>query len=193
MSSNTQTSTPLNLMDTNAPESQTHKASKVRSWAKLNFFTKKSDNLYVCKKCYIDVKTYNNSSKRLIDHLKNVHKITKQDALLSKFDAAKKRKLDFDDDSDFDEEIIEDNNNTPTNDKSSAKQKENINKKLINFILRNNLSFNLVESEEFQELFDAVRPGFYSLPCRQTVRNTFLPKMVKFKKKNFILYYSLFY
>ncbi|CAF0789754.1 unnamed protein product [Brachionus calyciflorus] len=55
-----------------------------------------------------------------------------------------------------------------TSEKISSKQIESINKKLLNIILGNNLSFKIVESNEFQELFDSVRSGSYKLPCPQT-------------------------
>ena len=47
--------TPMNSLDHNNQESQPRKSNKVRSWGKIQYFTKKEDDLYVCSKCYIEV------------------------------------------------------------------------------------------------------------------------------------------
>ncbi|RNA33280.1 hypothetical protein BpHYR1_021262 [Brachionus plicatilis] len=49
--------------------------------------------------------------------------------------------------------------------------------KLISFIIANNLSFNIINSEEFQELLDTIKSHYYKLPCRQTLRYMMLPEM----------------
>ncbi|CAF1096031.1 unnamed protein product [Brachionus calyciflorus] len=123
----------------------------------------------------------------LIDHLKIQHKITKDDDPNEK-ENRKRRRLDFDEDSDEgnDGRTTEKENTLQKEpkEKLSSKQKEIINKKLLNFIIKQNLSFNIVESDDFQEFIEAIRSDFYILPCRQTVRNSYLPKMVENVKKS---------
>ena len=80
--------------------------------------------------------------------------------------------------SDFDSDESDDCENQSQVYTCSRKKMDQINDKLIKFILNNNLSFNLVESEDFQSFIDSVRKNFYKLPCRQSVRNTLLFGMV---------------
>ncbi|RMZ99161.1 hypothetical protein BpHYR1_006729 [Brachionus plicatilis] len=72
---------------------------------------------------------------------------------------------------------------------------EKINEKLISFIIANNLPFNIVNSEEFQELLDTIKSHYYQLPCRQTLKYKLLPEMflfyLKSKKRKFIKFNEL--
>ena len=113
----------------------------------------------------------------LIEHLKNIHDINK-DSMNDFTENVKKIRLDFDYSTD-DENNNEASVNETANDKLSTKQLININEKLMRLILKKNLSFNIVDCQELQDLLDAIRPSFYKLPCRQTVRNTLLPKLVR--------------
>lgn len=195
MSSNNKT--PLNCVTNNADTTNGRKSIAPRSWAKIKYFTKQENNMYICNKCFKEVKTYNNSSKQLIDHLKDEHHITKDSEPDVIKESAKKRRLDFDDDDEdsnntkhvlldtINDENKDSSNNENQNDeqkseKINSKKKDLINQKLVAFIIKNNLSFNLVESEEFQDFIEAIRPGYYKLPCRQTLRNSLLPKLVNF-------------
>ncbi|RNA36184.1 zinc finger BED domain-containing 1-like [Brachionus plicatilis] len=52
-----------------------------------------------------------------------------------------------------------------------------LHQKLIKFIIACNLPFNITDSDDFQELIDAIKDEYYKLPCRQTLRHTLLPEM----------------
>ena len=54
---NSKNSTPLTTVNNNNPESQNRKSIKLRSWGKIQYFTKKEDNVFDCTKCFSEVKT----------------------------------------------------------------------------------------------------------------------------------------
>ncbi|CAF0964660.1 unnamed protein product [Brachionus calyciflorus] len=108
MSSNN--NTPISDVTNSSSELKTRKVIEPRSWAKVRYFTKNSDNSFNCSLCFKVVKTYNNSSKMLIEHLKILHDVNKE-SLYEDPGSVKKRRLDFDDSSEDDDKIIETNVN----------------------------------------------------------------------------------
>lgn len=159
---------------TGSSESRKRKSIQKRSWCWSYFLT--SSGLPVCKICSEQVKTYNSSTTELIKHLEK-HKIyenTNQSSL-----RPKKIRLDFC--SDFDSDSSDDEETDENYSISKQSKFDNINRKLMAFILSNNLPFNIVESDEFQEFINSIKKNFYKLPTRQTVRNSYLFQMVFIK------------
>ncbi|CAF1106996.1 unnamed protein product [Brachionus calyciflorus] len=170
MNSNDTSNTPN--FDT-ATNNSGRKKIEPRSWSR-KYFVQKDKNLLICNICFIEVKIYNSSTTQLIDHLK-IHNINQNNQPNIEKNHLKKRRLDFSSESENDENNFDIAQNQT---KITIKQKAKINKYLMNFILNNNLPFNIVESPDFQKFIDIIKPNYYELPCRQTVRNTLLNEMV---------------
>ncbi|RNA38774.1 Leucine- glutamate- and lysine-rich 1, partial [Brachionus plicatilis] len=115
---------------------------------------------------------YNSSTTELVKHLAEKHKISKLSH--ENIRPSKRFCLDF-------EEMANEPEESPKTIKEylvSDLKIEKINEKLISFIIAINLPFNIVNSEEFQELLDTIKSHYYKLPCRQTLRYKLLPEMV---------------
>lgn len=151
-------------------DSRPRKSVQKRSWCWQYFLN--SSGLPICKLCSEQVKTYNSSTTELIKHLEK-HKIDENSKQNSQ---PKKLRLDFC--SDMDTEFSDDEGVDDNFSNSKQSKFDNINRKLMAFILSNNLPFNIVESDEFQEFINSIKKNYYKLPTRQTVRNTLLFQMV---------------
>lgn len=162
---NSDQSTPISI------NKKKRKEIEPRSWVWLSYATKTSKASGQCNICLKVITIYNGSPAEIAKHLIKVHNITENSIEQSRI--SKKICLDF---ADLNEPSQTEDSNSSLSD--SIPKIEKIHQKLIKFILTCNLPFNIVESEEFQDFINMIRPDFYKLPCRQTLRYNYLPNMV---------------
>lgn len=167
-----------------------------RSWVWLHSYaTKVNQTSATCNLCIpsTTLQMYNGSTTEISKHLLNKHGITEKS--LGHSQLAKRFCFDFENGEEEEESIVTHNSLSEKHYTAPASKVEKINEKLINFIIKKNLSFNIVDSVEFQELLDSVKSGYYKLPCRQTIRYNLLPEIVNFYSfiKNLILIIIIFF
>ncbi|RNA40120.1 zinc finger BED domain-containing 1-like [Brachionus plicatilis] len=139
-----------NSTNTETPTSINQKKRKEiepRSWVWLNYASKTDKALAKCRICLKEITINKGSLSEVSKHLLKVHNITQ---------------------------------NSIVPDKPSKRRYPKVKKlhqKLIKFIIACNLPFNITDSDDFQELIDAIKDEYYKLPCRQTLRYTLLPEM----------------
>ena len=145
---------------------------ELRSWV-WNFCSPIDGNTEkaLCSLCSKLIKCYNTSTSELIKHLSKEHKVYENSSVsevLSRFGKSNLNSESSDDE-------IEPNE---VNDENYRGKSKAINDQLVRFIVKNNLSFQLVDDTEFIKLVNLVNKK-YKLPCRQTLSARLVPNMVK--------------
>lgn len=150
------------------------KPIKLRSWV-WNYCEKVDKDTIKCNVCNEKFQSYNSSTTEPIQHLLK-HDITAKsiNSYNKNYQAAKRMRLEFEDNT-SDEETNADSNQ---NYSASQAKVQNLHEILMDFIISDNLPLKIVESIKFQKLLDGVKSGYYKLPSRKTIGRTMLPNMV---------------
>ena len=153
------------------------KTIEPRSWVwSSKYATKINSSTAVCNLCCppASINIYNSSTNEVIKHLLIKHKISENSSISQISRPLKRFCMDLEE---IDDQVGKVDNKEYTAIQSKV---DKINEKVVRLIITKNLSFNLVDSPEFQELIDEIRNGYYKLPFRQTLRYTLLPSIVIF-------------
>ena len=137
-----------------------------RSWVWEYF--EKHDNNTICLVCSKKISWNNISTNQLAWHINSHHNIFGS--------SNKKRKLDWVNLDDSNEESIDKENLDPN--PNSSKKKATINTKLVDFIVGSNLPVSIVENKLFADFVKSLIGNEYSLPCRGVVTHSLIPEMV---------------
>lgn len=175
-------------MSIQTPNSKKRKLNGVRSWVWKYYFnendhdeTQASPTSPRCLLCHKLVKMYGASTTQLINHLRthNVFENTPIESVMTNQTNQSGSAL-YDDENEYDYIDSDVSHSTDTSNENtpySQRKIKRIEDKLLRFIIANNLPFAIVESAEFQGLLSEFSRQ-YKLPCRQTVRNSWLPEKV---------------
>lgn len=172
-------------MSIQTPNSKKRKLNGMRSWVWKYYISDNSHDESAlsptsprCLLCQKPVKMYGASTTQLINHLRthDVFESTRIETVMANQTNQTASAL-YDDEYDCD--FIDSDVSHSSNDNTPYCQRKikRIEDKLLRFIVANNLPFAIVESTEFQSLLNEFSRQ-YKLPCRQTVRNTWLPEKV---------------